>query len=163
MTIGKNLLTSNISFRCRHNMADFGPLTAAIGLPVWGTPANFNLFLMLASLLQRRRSVEANQTLHDLWSSLGLVHYIHFWGLLPLTEFCQVQVLEFCQVLVHWQRYCMALQQPASAKLCGVVQRMKLRNFRRGRHLYSAGRPSRWASALILVLPSLPLFLLRSA
>jgi len=29
---------------------------------------------------------------------------------------------------------------------------MELRNFRRGRHLYSAGRPSRWASANILVL-----------
>ena len=29
---------------------------------------------------------------------------------------------------------------------------MELRNFRRRRHLYSAGRPSRWASAHILVL-----------
>jgi len=28
---------------------------------------------------------------------------------------------------------------------------MELRNFRRGRHLYSAGWPSRWASAHILV------------
>ena len=28
---------------------------------------------------------------------------------------------------------------------------MELRNFRRGRHLYSAGQPSRWASAHILV------------
>ena len=28
---------------------------------------------------------------------------------------------------------------------------MELRNFRRRRHLYSAGRPSRWASAHILV------------
>jgi len=28
--------------------------------------------------------------------------------------------------------------------------RMELPNFRRGRHLYSAGRPSRWASAHIL-------------
>jgi len=38
------------------------------------------------------------------------------------------------------------------AKLCGVVQGMELRNFYRGRHLYSAGRPSRWPSAQILVL-----------
>ena len=29
---------------------------------------------------------------------------------------------------------------------CFVVQGMELRNFRRERHLYSAGRPSRWAS-----------------
>ena len=45
-----------------------------------------------------------------------------------------------------------ALQQRASAKLCGVVQGMELSNFRRQRHLHSAGRPSRWASAQILVI-----------
>ena len=33
---------------------------------------------------------------------------------------------------------------------CHVVPGMELRNFRRRRHLYSAGRPSRWASAHIL-------------
>jgi len=33
----KNLLNSNISCRRSHNMANFGPLTAEIGLPVWGT------------------------------------------------------------------------------------------------------------------------------
>jgi len=44
-----------------------------------------------------------------------------------------------------------ALLQRASAKLCGVVQGMELPHFRRKRHLYSAGRPSRWASAHILV------------
>ena len=47
--------------------------------------------------------------------------------------------------------YCTTLQQRVSAKLCGVVQGMELQNFRRGRHLYSAGRPSRWASVHILV------------
>ena len=33
--------------------------------------------------------------------------------------------------------------------ICGVVQGMELRNFCRGRHFCSAGRPSRWASAHI--------------
>ena len=33
-------------------------------------------------------------------------------------------------VLLYWQRYCTARQQRASAKLCGVVQGMKLQNFR---------------------------------
>jgi len=42
---------------------------------------------------------------------------------------------------------CMTLQQRPSAKLCGVVQGMELRNFVRGCHLYSAGWPSRWPSA----------------
>ena len=34
----KNLLSGNTSFICPHNMANFGPQTAEIGLPVWGTP-----------------------------------------------------------------------------------------------------------------------------
>ena len=60
------------------------------------------------------------------------------------------------RVLLYWQRYCTALEQWASAKVYGVVQGMELRNFRRGRHLYSAGRPSRWASAHILVKHNVP-------
>ena len=67
-------------------------LTAEIGLSVWGTTANFNRFRVLASLLQRRRSPDANQTLHDLLPFPGLVvvHYT-FWGFCPLMEFCYVQ------------------------------------------------------------------------
>jgi len=87
-TIGKNLLNGNISSTCYMSsqyMANFGPLTAEIGPGVWGIPANFNRFHVLPSLLQRRRRrpPEANQTLHDVWSSPGLVHHIHFRGLLP--------------------------------------------------------------------------------
>ena len=52
----KNLLNSNISSICSHNMANFGPLTAEIGSAEWDTPANFNGFRVLTSLLQRRRT-----------------------------------------------------------------------------------------------------------
>jgi len=31
-------------------MADFGPVKAEIGWPVWGTPANFNWFRVSAAL-----------------------------------------------------------------------------------------------------------------
>jgi len=58
----KNLLNSIISSTCLHNIANFGPLKDEIGWRVWGTPANFNGFGVLASLLQRRRSTEVNQT-----------------------------------------------------------------------------------------------------
>jgi len=34
---------------------NFGPLAAEIGPVVWGTPANFNGFRVLAALLQQRR------------------------------------------------------------------------------------------------------------
>jgi len=57
-----------------------------------GHPANFNEFRVLPSLLQRRRLLEAKQTLHDVWPSPGLVPYMYIFGSsCPLTEFCQVQ------------------------------------------------------------------------
>jgi len=91
-TIGKKFVKQQHLPHASHNMVIFGLLTAEIGLPVWGTPAYFNGFRVLASLLQRRRSMEAKQTLHDVWSSPALVHYIYIFGdSCPLTEFCQVQ------------------------------------------------------------------------
>ena len=77
-TIGKNLLSSNTSPTYPYNIVSFGPLAAEIVSIVWGTPANFNGFRVLAALLHT---------------------------------------------------------QPAALN--------------RGRHLYSAGRPSRWALAHI--------------
>jgi len=55
-------------------MVNISPLTAEICWGVCGTLANFNGFLVLASLLHRRRSTEVNQTLHDVWPSPRLVH-----------------------------------------------------------------------------------------
>jgi len=45
----KNLLNSNISSTCSHNMVNFGPLADEIGVPVSGTQANFKGFRVLAS------------------------------------------------------------------------------------------------------------------
>jgi len=47
----KNLLSSDMSFTCPHNMVNFGLLTAEIHRVVCGTPANFNGFRVLAALL----------------------------------------------------------------------------------------------------------------
>jgi len=77
----KNLLSTNISSTCLHNMVNFGPVVAEIVSLVWGTPGNFNGFCVLAPLLHGTLVVGVSQTA-------------------PLN---------------------------------------------RGRHLYSAGRPSRWA------------------
>ena len=83
----KNILSSNISSIRLYNMVNFGPLAAESGPVVWGTPANFNGFRFLATLLHGTLVVGVSQT-----AALN-----------------------------------------------------------RGRHLYSAGRPSRWAFAHILV------------
>jgi len=61
-------------------MVTFGPLTTESVSGVWGTPANFNGFRVLASLLQWHRSTEVNHTLHDVWPSPGLIHYVYIFG-----------------------------------------------------------------------------------
>jgi len=62
-TVGeKNLLSSNMSCRCPHNMVNLCPLTAEIGSGVWGTPANFNGFRVLAALLHGSQVVSVSQT-----------------------------------------------------------------------------------------------------
>jgi len=63
LTTGKNLLNSNVSRTCPHNMANFGPLAAEICWRVWGTPANFNAFRVLAALLHGILVVGVSQTL----------------------------------------------------------------------------------------------------
>jgi len=40
----KNMLNSNISFTCPHNMVNVGALTAEIGWRVFDTPENFTIF-----------------------------------------------------------------------------------------------------------------------
>jgi len=75
---------------CPYNMVNFGPLAPEIVSLVWGTPANFNGFRVLAALLHGSQVVSG--------------------------------------------------RQPNFAAL------------NRGRHLCSAGRPSRWALAHILVI-----------
>ena len=87
-TIGKNLLSSNISSTCPHNMVNFGLLATEIVLLVWGTTGNFNGFRVLVALLHGTLVVGVSRTAA----------------------------------------------------------------FNRGRHLYSAGRPARWALAHILVI-----------
>jgi len=63
LTIRKNLLNSNISSTCPHNIVNFGPLVAEICWQVWGTPANFNGFQVLAALLHSTQVVGVSQTL----------------------------------------------------------------------------------------------------
>jgi len=72
-------------------MLNFGPLSAEIvrDSGVWGTPASW-----------LRYCTEVNQTLHDVWPSAGLVHYMYISrGSCPLTEFCQLQNSLCVQIL----------------------------------------------------------------
>ena len=96
----ENLLNTDTSSTCPLNMVNFGLLTAEICWRVWGTPANFNGFCILAALLHGTLVLGLSQTLHDVWLSPGVVYYIYmFGGCCPLTEFCHVQNSLCIQVL----------------------------------------------------------------
>ena len=110
-------------------MVNFSLLAAEIISLVWGTPANFNGFRVLASLLQRRRSTEANQTLHSVWSLPGLVHFRRLLLRNEILPGAKFTLHPPSLALSYWHRYCTAVEQWA----------------------HSAGRPSRWALAHILV------------
>ena len=136
-------------------MLNFGPLTAEKGSGLWGIPANFNGFRDLASL-HVATSLNGGQPnfARCLAVSWAGTLYVHFMGLLPrnrilpCAKFTLRPSLGFSFI---GSVTCTALEQWASGKVCSIVQGMELRKFRRWCHLYSAGRPSRWASAHILV------------
>jgi len=118
-----------------------------MGLPIW-LPATI---VILTMILYVFLYFVANKL--SLSLSLSLTIYTFLGALASYRNYasCKIHFASKSCVLLYWQRYCTAFEQRPSAKFCGMVQEMELRNFRRGRYLYSAGRPSRWASAHILV------------
>ena len=79
----KNLLSSNISSTCPHNMVNFGPLAPEIVALVWGTPANFNGFRILAALLHGTLVEGVSQTLRRWTEGTTYIrqdgHHIGHW------------------------------------------------------------------------------------
>ena len=127
-------------------MVNFGLLAAKIVSLIWAPQ-----LISTASLLQRRRSTEANQTLHNVWPLPGLIDYIYiFGGCCSITEFCQVQ---------HSLCVLQVLRSPIRSVTARQSSSGREPNFAAlstGRHLYSAGRPLGWALAHILVLSFFP-------
>jgi len=79
----KNLLSSSISCRCPHNMVNFGLLAAEICWRVWGTPANFSRFRVLAALLKGTLVVSISQTLRRWTENATYIrqgcHHVGHW------------------------------------------------------------------------------------
>ena len=61
--IGKKLLKLQYLLHLSPQYGELGPLAAEISPVVWGTPANFNLFRVLAALLHGTLVVGVSQTL----------------------------------------------------------------------------------------------------
>ena len=129
-TIGKNLLNSNISFTCTHNMTNFGPLTAEIGLPVYCSNVAHRRPTKLCTMFDRLLG----------WCAIYTFRGLLLPNILPGAKFTLRPSLAFSYIGNVTALHSSSGRQTNSAP------------FSRRRHLYSAGRPSRWASAHILVL-----------
>jgi len=126
-------------------MVNLGLLTAEIGWRVWGSQqisTGFVFGFVTAPTSLNGGQPNFARCLAVSWTGTLC---IHFGGCCRQRNFVRCKIHFACKscVLLYWQRYCTALEQWLSAKFCGV---------RRGRHLYSAGWPSRSASAHILVI-----------
>ena len=110
-TIGKNLLNINTSSTCLGNMVtvNFGPITAESGLPVLGTPANFNGFRVLAVLLHDTLVVSVSQTLRRWTEGATYIrqggHHVGQWStFLVANEFYHVLELEKVAIATKMQQ-----------------------------------------------------------
>jgi len=120
-TVGKNVLSSNVSSRCLHSMVNFGLLTAEM-TRFGSLGATQQISTAFASWLrycsERRCSPEAHQTLHDVWPSPACYTMYTFSGALaPWRNFARCKIDFVCTscVLLYCQCYYTALEQPASA------------------------------------------------
>ena len=139
----KNLLNTNISCTCPHNMTNFGPLVAEIGWRVWGTPANFNGFRVLASLLLSGGHPSFAWCLAISWAG---TLYIRCWGLLLPNGILSSAKLTLCSSSVFSYIGAVTARHSSSGHWPNFAA------FSRGHHLYLAGQPSCWASDHILVI-----------
>jgi len=79
----EKLLSRNISSTCLRNMVNFGPLAAETDPVVWGTPANFNGFSVLAALPHGTPVLGGSQTLRRCTEGATYIrqggHYVGHW------------------------------------------------------------------------------------
>jgi len=95
----KNLLNSNTSSTCPDNMVNFGLLTAEICWRVWGTPATFNGFRVLAALLHSTLVVRVSDTLRRWTEGATYIrqggHHVGHW-----PTFWSNSVLKLLQIII---------------------------------------------------------------
>jgi len=128
------------------------PTSAAeVGPVVWGTPANFNEFRVLVALLQRRRSTEGKSNFaRCLAVSLAGTLHVHFRRLLP-----RYGILPGAKFTLHPPSLALLYFGSVTARHLSSGREPNFAALSTGRHLHSAGRPSRWALTHILVMAAL--------
>ena len=96
----KNLLNTDTSSTCPHNMVNFSLLTAEICWRVCGTPANFNGFCIVAALLHGTLVVGVSQTLRGWTEGATYIRRAAITGIGPHSSFMWFSV-GWCHLLVE--------------------------------------------------------------
>ena len=125
-------------------MANFGPLAAEIVSLVWGAPAGFASWLRYCSDVAQRKPTKLCTMFGRLLR--GYTIYTFLAAIAPYRNFAM------CKIQFESSKSC-ALQDIGSvtARHSSSRPEPNFAAFSTGRHLYSAGRPSRWALAHIVV------------
>ena len=113
-----------------------------------GHPSKFERISRLGFITAPTSLKGDERCLHDVWPSLDLVHYIHFGGSCPLTEFARRKIhftSKSCDLAFSYIG-------SVTAQHSSTGRQPNCLAFSRRHHLYSARRPSRWASTHILVI-----------
>jgi len=106
----KNRHFGTIAQLCRANMVNFGLLTAEICWWVWGTPANFNGFCILAALLHGTLVVGVSQTLRRWTEGATYIwqggHHVGHWPtflVFVYVLFCVwLYIACMCSIVTWW-------------------------------------------------------------
>jgi len=111
-----------ISSTCPHNMVNLGLLSAEIFWRVWGTPANFNGFRVLAAFLHGILLVGVNQTLRR-WTEGATYtrqgdHHVGHWPTFLV-------IIIFVDMMLFREDNRMSLKFLRRAKCCSARQLWK--------------------------------------
>ena len=134
-----------MSSTCPHNMVNFRPPAAEIATLVWGTPANFSGFRAWLPYCIDVAERKPNKLCMMFAVSLAGTLYIHFRGLLTRNG-----ILAGAKLTLRPPSLALSYIGSATAPHSSSGRQTNFAALSRGRHLYSAGRPSRWALAHIL-------------
>jgi len=87
-----------------HNMVNFGPLAAEIVSLVWGTPANFNGFRVLAALLHGTLVVGISQTLRRWTEGATYIrqggHHVGHWHTFLVSNILSLMKITHMQTAI---------------------------------------------------------------
>jgi len=144
----KNLLSSNISSTCPPQYGELRPTSGWDRSGSLGHPSKFQRVSRLGSVTAAT-SLDGSQPniarcLAVSWA--GTLH-IHFQGLLP-----RYGILPGAEFTLHPPSFALSYFGSVTARHLSSGREPNFAVLSTGRHLYSAGRPSRWALAHILVI-----------